>query len=335
MRFDKTTIDGGIELFLSVDPETRSKVNPMTGGEGIATYLIDTLNKPEGIRALMKFTYEWVQTVKGMINSSESGSQEFNDLVHRANKVFGPDHTLPDSYNLIDFMKDPMVEDAVMKFALAQQQGRRNEPIADGVKDMLVRLGMPANAFEEKTHEVGYGKAELVPYRELPTRIRQWYNGLEHVTNERLQLTDRVAALITIGRAYKEKGVALATQEPKDKPREKSTAAYIKAINIFQACIKHYKLVETTDALYHLGSTHRLNGNAQGAMEALKQVVERNPDHAWAHFNLGRLWQTCMATPSRAIEHYERVLEISPRFQYAASLRRTVSQLRDALASRR
>ncbi len=47
------------------------------------------------------------------------------------------------------------------------------------------------------------------------------------------------------------------------------------------------------------------------AIKAYQQVLQTNPDHAEAHYNLGFLFQQ-QAQPNKAIEHFQRVTQLNP-----------------------
>jgi predicted Zn-dependent protease len=74
-----------------------------------------------------------------------------------------------------------------------------------------------------------------------------------------------------------------------------------------------------------------------GAKQAYREAMERNPSHAGAHVNYGRLVQ--QASPATAIEHYRLALEADPghataAFNLGTALEAT-GQVADAIAAYR
>ncbi len=75
----------------------------------------------------------------------------------------------------------------------------------------------------------------------------------------------------------------------------------------------------------NLGSTLRMLGDTDRALEALQRSVDLDPDYAIAHFNLGTLW-AALGRPDRATGRYARALAIDPTltecsFNYGNALR--------------
>ncbi len=65
-------------------------------------------------------------------------------------------------------------------------------------------------------------------------------------------------------------------------------------------------------AFNQLGIVYRKLGRFQDAEQAYRRAVEANPNYANAYFNLGVLCDLYLQQPERALEAYERYLEVSP-----------------------
>ena len=59
-----------------------------------------------------------------------------------------------------------------------------------------------------------------------------------------------------------------------------------------------------------LGVLHRRAGRLQQAEVAYQNALAANPDHAGAHRNIGVLYDLYLASPDKALEHYQRFIEL-------------------------
>ena len=114
---------------------------------------------------------------------------------------------------------------------------------------------------------------------------------------------DRIKALIMVGRCFKE------------------NKQYGHAARIFKTILDNYIDQDISNAKYHYGSTMRLKGDYKVAKAFLNEIVTDNPTHTWALFNLGRACQE-LGQEQDARQHFSKVLEIDPNFQYASNIRK-------------
>lgn len=83
-----------------------------------------------------------------------------------------------------------------------------------------------------------------------------------------------------------------------------------------------------------LGMVHRTEGRFEAAEQAYRRALELDPDYAYAHLNLGILYDLYLQQPDRALPHYERYRALAPGEagtveKWIADLKRRTSQAAD------
>jgi len=83
-----------------------------------------------------------------------------------------------------------------------------------------------------------------------------------------------------------------------------------------------------------LGMVHRTEGRFDAAEQAYRRALELDPDYAYAHLNLGILYDLYLQQPDRALPHYERYRALAPGEsgtveKWIADLKRRTSQAAD------
>lgn len=83
-----------------------------------------------------------------------------------------------------------------------------------------------------------------------------------------------------------------------------------------------------------LGMVHRTEGRFDAAERAYRRALELDPDYAYAHLNLGILYDLYLQQPDRALPHYERYRVLVPGEagtveKWIADLKRRTSQAAD------
>jgi tetratricopeptide (TPR) repeat protein len=78
---------------------------------------------------------------------------------------------------------------------------------------------------------------------------------------------------------------------------------------------------DSAKARLHFGLTLMQANYPQDAAKELETVVQASADEARAHLALGNLFAQKLGQPSRAREHYLKVLEVQPRHPQAATIR--------------
>jgi tetratricopeptide (TPR) repeat protein len=83
-----------------------------------------------------------------------------------------------------------------------------------------------------------------------------------------------------------------------------------------------------------LGMVHRTEGRFEAAEQAYRRALELDPDYAFAHLNLGILYDLYLQQPDRALPHYERYRALAPGEagtveKWIADLKRRTSQAAD------
>jgi Flp pilus assembly protein TadD len=78
----------------------------------------------------------------------------------------------------------------------------------------------------------------------------------------------------------------------------------------FKAALERHATNAT--ALNQLGIIYRKLGRFQDADQAYQQATQADPNYANAYFNLGVLCDLYLQQPERALQAYERYLELSP-----------------------
>jgi Flp pilus assembly protein TadD len=78
----------------------------------------------------------------------------------------------------------------------------------------------------------------------------------------------------------------------------------------FKAALERHATNAT--ALNQLGIVYRKLGRFQDADQAYQQATQADPNYANAYFNLGVLCDLYLQQPERALQAYERYLELSP-----------------------
>lgn len=62
-----------------------------------------------------------------------------------------------------------------------------------------------------------------------------------------------------------------------------------------------------------LGVVHRTEGRFDAAEQAYIQALVLDPDYAYAHLNIGILYDLYMQKPDKALPHYERYQALAPK----------------------
>lgn len=75
------------------------------------------------------------------------------------------------------------------------------------------------------------------------------------------------------------------------------------------------------DARYNFGLALKAGGYWQDASEQFQKLIVENPSDARAHLSLANLYAQQLQQPNLARDHYQRVLEISPKHAEAAKIR--------------
>jgi len=83
-----------------------------------------------------------------------------------------------------------------------------------------------------------------------------------------------------------------------------------------------------------LGMMHRTEGRFDAAEQAYRRALDLDPDYAYAHLNLGILYDLYLQQPDRALPHYERYRALAPGEagtvdKWIADLKRRTSQAAD------
>lgn len=83
-----------------------------------------------------------------------------------------------------------------------------------------------------------------------------------------------------------------------------------------------------------LGMVHRTEGRFDAAEQAYKHALQLDPDYAYAHLNLGILYDLYLQQPDRALPHYERYRALVPSEagtvgKWIVDLKRRTSQAAD------
>jgi tetratricopeptide (TPR) repeat protein len=78
---------------------------------------------------------------------------------------------------------------------------------------------------------------------------------------------------------------------------------------------------DSTDARYNFALALKTAGYAPDAVNELEKILASNPDEARAHLALGNLYARQLNDPSRAREHYLKVLQLDPRNSQAQDIR--------------
>lgn len=86
-----------------------------------------------------------------------------------------------------------------------------------------------------------------------------------------------------------------------------------------------------------LGMVHRTEGRFGAAESAYRHALELDPDYAYAHLNLGILYDLYLQQPDRALPQYERYQALAPGEagtvgKWIADLKRRTSQAADRRA---
>lgn len=86
-----------------------------------------------------------------------------------------------------------------------------------------------------------------------------------------------------------------------------------------------------------LGMVQRTEGRFDAAERAYRHALELDPDYAYAHLNLGILYDLYLQTPDRALPHYERYQALAPGDagtvgKWIVDLKRRTSQAADRRA---
>jgi hypothetical protein len=72
---------------------------------------------------------------------------------------------------------------------------------------------------------------------------------------------------------------------------------------------------QKVSALFNLGLLLQQRGEAREALRLYRQVLEIQPEHAWAHYQVGSLYEA-WESESRAIEHYARAFSLDPQLAF-------------------
>ena len=107
--------------------------------------------------------------------------------------------------------------------------------------------------------------------------------------------------------------------------RYKENGKNEEAIKEFQAALR----INPRFARAHnqLGILYGKVGHYDKAVEHCRKAVEIDPGFASAYYNLGVLYQTYLDNPAKALEAYNRYLELRPEGQRAAAVRKIVAAL--------
>ncbi len=72
---------------------------------------------------------------------------------------------------------------------------------------------------------------------------------------------------------------------------------------------------ERVSSLFNLALLEQQSGDRREALRLLKKVVELQPTHAWAHYQLGTLYES-WDQDNRAVEHYARAFALDPQLAF-------------------
>ena len=99
--------------------------------------------------------------------------------------------------------------------------------------------------------------------------------------------------------------------------------------------LEHAIALNPRPAYYNeLGRVRRTEGRFDAAEQAYRRALELDPDYAYAHLNLGILYDLYLQQPDRALPHYERYRALAPGEagtveKWIADLKRRTSQAAD------
>lgn len=162
-----------------------------------------------------------------------------------------------------------------------------------------------------------------------PVVDSQWRQAYEHALG--LMLANRPAE------AEREL-TALAERQPKlAGPYANLGILYFRAGRAADAVkvLEHAIELNPRAAYYNeLGMVHRTEGRFDAAEQAYRRALELDPDYAYAHLNLGILYDLYFQQPDRALPHYERYRALVPGEagtveKWIADLKRRTSQAAD------
>ncbi len=72
---------------------------------------------------------------------------------------------------------------------------------------------------------------------------------------------------------------------------------------------------ERVSSLFNLALLEQQRGERREALRLLKKVVELQPAHAWAHYQLGTLYES-WDQDNKAVEHYARAFALDPQLAF-------------------
>ena len=89
---------------------------------------------------------------------------------------------------------------------------------------------------------------------------------------------------------------------------------------------QHERLVrETADMHYNMGVLFSKNKQYYQAVAEFRKVIELRPDDADAHYNLGVIYAEDLPDREKAVAHFRRYLEISPRAHDASWVKQYIA----------
>ncbi|MBI3899559.1 MAG: tetratricopeptide repeat protein [Gammaproteobacteria bacterium] len=156
---------------------------------------------------------------------------------------------------------------------------------------------------------------------------------VEPVTHpESHQAFERAVAALQAGRmadAERELTALIAREPELSAPYANLGIVYARtgrAAQAVEAFGKAIRLNPERPAYYNeLGIVHRNEGRFEEARKAYQQALQLDPNYAYAHLNLGILFDVYLQDPEKALPHYERYMALVPA--EAATVRKWIADL--------
>ncbi|MFX1257555.1 MAG: tetratricopeptide repeat protein [Promethearchaeota archaeon] len=84
-------------------------------------------------------------------------------------------------------------------------------------------------------------------------------------------------------------------------------------------------------AIYNLGIAYFNIGEMEKALKAYNEAISIKQDYKYCYYNIGLIYEIYKDNLEKALEYYEKALEIDPKFVYAVQARQVIRQKLDFL----
>ncbi|MCM8774978.1 MAG: tetratricopeptide repeat protein [Candidatus Omnitrophica bacterium] len=169
--------------------------------------------------------------------------------------------------------------------------------------------------------------------RKFEVRIKETEKEKEELAKMRKEIEDQLARVMAENEKYKQLLDQAVLGEERhqyldliDQSKKVADLA-VKQVSV-EALANERMKTELARAYYELGNISEGNGNYKGAVNYYELAVQLVPSDAWAHHNLGIVYDYYLRDREAAISHYQRYLQLEPFHEHANRIRERLLDLK-------